>query len=557
MKQTTILLFACFFLLGNKIQAQKNIHILDAFYQALSQDSTDEISFDLEGGEFIMDDPQQKITPQKIIERHPDAKKYLINDSIFHIRGLFNIGGKIIDHGGIGDPSIKIKNIHFDYFEPNFTVYNPSAPNEIFYGSFLALDNVKVYTLIRASGGGNIQFKIKNSDIKELRLALVYPPSINIIDSKIGSLAIALLETDKILIKNCTINSFNIFSLQTGELRLRNNTFIPNQFEEVKVLQDSSTYQRKAILGNEPFRIVSGVKTIDQFELTDNHFKTTDQDPSILIGPTGSSATIRGNTFDSNVRLATRTSSSFELENNTFTTISLLASLPSTPQNYVKIDWQDIEGKLIWKRYGNTPTYYGTNDLELASTSEFNSLISSYGKLVEVFKNNRNTDYANNAYLEMKNFESERFKYIYNKEGGSDNLFRLKLHQLLAIYTQHGTNPAQAITASVWLIFLFSVIYFFFPSDWDKKSKPQLIADFKIFRDKNEHGYFRPFLKLAKGFLISMFNAFILSVNSFVTLGFGRIPTHGVAKYICILEGFLGWFLLSIFIVSLINQVLF
>ena len=55
---------------------------------------------------------------------------------------------------------------------------------------------------------------------------------------------------------------------------------------------------------------------------------------------------------------------------------------------------------------------------------------------------------------------------------------------------------------------------------------------------------------------ISLINAITLSLNSFTTLGFGTIPTKGVARYLCIIEGFLGWFLLSIFTVALINQVL-
>jgi len=39
-------------------------------------------------------------------------------------------------------------------------------------------------------------------------------------------------------------------------------------------------------------------------------------------------------------------------------------------------------------------------------------------------------------------------------------------------------------------------------------------------------------------------------------VGFGTIPTRGLARYVCIIQGFIGWFLLSIFTVALINQVL-
>ncbi|NJO87680.1 MAG: hypothetical protein HC831_00990 [Chloroflexia bacterium] len=56
--------------------------------------------------------------------------------------------------------------------------------------------------------------------------------------------------------------------------------------------------------------------------------------------------------------------------------------------------------------------------------------------------------------------------------------------------------------------------------------------------------------------LVRALNSTTLSVNAFSTLGFGAIPVKGVSRYITILEGFLGWFLLSIFSVSLISQML-
>lgn len=59
-------------------------------------------------------------------------------------------------------------------------------------------------------------------------------------------------------------------------------------------------------------------------------------------------------------------------------------------------------------------------------------------------------------------------------------------------------------------------------------------------------------------YLISIrsINSLFLSINTFSTLGFGDIPVKGISRYMAILEGFLGWFLLSIFSVSLISQIL-
>jgi hypothetical protein len=56
--------------------------------------------------------------------------------------------------------------------------------------------------------------------------------------------------------------------------------------------------------------------------------------------------------------------------------------------------------------------------------------------------------------------------------------------------------------------------------------------------------------------LLRGMNSIMLSVNTFSTLGFGDIPVTGIGRYLAIIEGFLGWFLLSIFSVSLISQIL-
>jgi hypothetical protein len=56
--------------------------------------------------------------------------------------------------------------------------------------------------------------------------------------------------------------------------------------------------------------------------------------------------------------------------------------------------------------------------------------------------------------------------------------------------------------------------------------------------------------------LVRAINSLTLSLNAFSTLGFGEIPVLGAARYVAVVEGFLGWFLLSIFSVSLISQIL-
>lgn len=202
-------------------------------------------------------------------------------------------------------------------------------------------------------------------------------------------------------------------------------------------------------------------------------------------------------------------------------------------------------------------TYKAQSEVELDSLEPFQSLLSSYYRLYKTFKENGQISAANEVYIEMKDVQLKELAFQYKEYGGLEHWIEWQLNSVLRFYTDYGTRPAKAIRISIWVVAIFSVFYFFFPSEWDTKSKGQLIDDYKIFVEKNEKGYFKPFLKLSFGFGRSLMNAFTLSLNSFVTLGFGTIPTTGVARYVCILQGFLGWFLLSIFTASLINQVLF
>ncbi len=55
---------------------------------------------------------------------------------------------------------------------------------------------------------------------------------------------------------------------------------------------------------------------------------------------------------------------------------------------------------------------------------------------------------------------------------------------------------------------------------------------------------------------VKFINSIILSLNSFVVIGFGMLPEKGLAMYLSIIEGIIGWFLLTIFTITLLSQVL-
>lgn len=58
--------------------------------------------------------------------------------------------------------------------------------------------------------------------------------------------------------------------------------------------------------------------------------------------------------------------------------------------------------------------------------------------------------------------------------------------------------------------------------------------------------------------IVKILNSLVLSLNSFILLGYGALPEEdeGMAMYLTIIEGIIGWFLLTIFTITLFSQVL-
>jgi hypothetical protein len=271
--------------------------------------------------------------------------------------------------------------------------------------------------------------------------------------------------------------------------------------------------------------------------------------------------------FKANVSLHSSTiNSSLVLANCTFDQALLLNNVKFNDAD-VGIKWDAIKDRKLrtisFLTYVDPETgifidsasYYNVrNPEDIKSITAYDELILVYQKLLTKYRERGDIESYNGCFAEMKDIQTIRLEYLFRKDKSFNSFFRWQLALLIKFYTNHGTDPAKAIVISIYLVLLFGLFYFFFPSDWDVTSKAKLVSTFKDFIEKNEKGYVRPLLALALGFFISLLNAITLSLNAFTTLGFGNIPTHGIARYICVLEGLIGWFMLSIFTVALINQ---
>jgi hypothetical protein len=243
--------------------------------------------------------------------------------------------------------------------------------------------------------------------------------------------------------------------------------------------------------------------------------------------------------------------------------ISMSSLIFSEYKNY--FDWESIKGnKLISQipysgKFGRHLFKYANGkDVRVVKNNDtYYKLKEIYKFLYDNYKNQGATVYANGCYAEMKQVENLRWKYLFEQDKNFESFFRWQLNAFLSYFTDYGTNPAKAVIKSGWVILLFAIFYLFFPSDWDVSNRSQLLSKVKDLTSKNREKTFIATLAfVAYSAFIHILNALTLSLNAFTTLGFGDIPTHGAARYVTIVQGFIGWFLLTIFSVSLINQVL-
>ena len=342
---------------------------------------------------------------------------------------------------------------------------------------------------------------------------------------------------------------------------------------------------------------------------------------------------------------------SLEIYHNNFEDLSFNDFMFHDSQR-IRMDWNqfkkglcliNIEYKTINLEYGLMApikkTYYGSSTDDMKNDDVYFDLVATHSRLYQVYKDNGALESANACLIEMKNIQTTKYESRYANDKTLENWVYWKLNLFLKFFSQYGTSPSRCIVICIWTILAFSVLYFFFYSDWDKINRSflmqqhtkmltyltseQKMEDFYSQKHTQEYESYESYksaltdakvkvpyfinllgkplyhLSLVKhnikrfvyrrteilkgkwaeekqprkrlvAYLVGTFvfiylfylillralNSLMLSINTFSTLGFGDIPVKGLTRYLAILEGFTGWFLLSIFSVTLIGQMI-
>ncbi|MGB0390844.1 MAG: ion channel [Salibacteraceae bacterium] len=250
-------------------------------------------------------------------------------------------------------------------------------------------------------------------------------------------------------------------------------------------------------------------------------------------------------------------SNEIRIDSNHFSQISLSGlTVPESPY-HINMDWLNIRSGFTYIDWEQHRGLHVEDEEIVIKNDNFQGMRSAMNQWYTIFKAQGKLESANQCYSDIKLMETRRWKYLYQQNKTFESFFRWQLNSFLSYFTDYGTNPAKAVIKSGWVILLFAIFYLFFPSDWDVSNRSQLLSKIKDLTSENrEKSILATIAFIAYSGLIHILNALTLSLNAFTTLGFGDIPTHGAARYVTIVQGFIGWFLLTIFSVSLINQVL-
>lgn len=221
------------------------------------------------------------------------------------------------------------------------------------------------------------------------------------------------------------------------------------------------------------------------------------------------------------------------------------------------IDWFRWKMDIFLERFSS----YGTDPV-LSLVNSF-LVICAFALLYIVFPSEEDN-------LRFHNIQSAVYKYIahfgeqqrqfltadeiYNQEREAARLMKSqlmanmeKLPPVVSFFSMPFYYVSSLLAAIRYRI--RSVIRFNIYQDWSSQSQRGRFRT-SVVVSLNLLGF------LLWGLFMRLVNGFTLSLNAFVTLGYGEIEAKGIARYFCVIEGLVGWFLLSIFSVSLISQIL-
>lgn len=245
--------------------------------------------------------------------------------------------------------------------------------------------------------------------------------------------------------------------------------------------------------------------------------------------------------------------------------------------NQVYIEFKDLETKRLAYLYNQNPSFKSFFTVKI---NQFLKIFSAYGTepqravvfsmyvillfaLIYLFFPN---SWDTNGKKRIMNRYAFFFTYM-NKKAGIHEVYLeqqknelLEFHEFKNLVAQQGKTVPKFFTATALPLYKWAISgsklteAFLSKIDIMKGTWNELPTKKRWWKSLLLIGAFS--ITICYDVLIKILNALMLSINTFTTLGFGEIPIKGLPRYLAIIQGFIGWFMLTLFSVSLISQLL-
>ncbi len=291
--------------------------------------------------------------------------------------------------------------------------------------------------------------------------------------------------------------------------------------------------------------------------ISHSSFKGQGDKPFIEFGGTGfiDFFTLLKDTFHCNVSLANvSVKERVNIEQCQFDSLVAMQGF-KIPQSNTNARWSQFSGnKLAIIHEGNIQ--YETNmPLNKEREDYFFNIIKSYSQLLRAYKNNGDGESADKCFIEMKDLTTAKSYWNWKQKPTVNHFMDWQLKRFLRTFCDYGVNPGKALYYSVFFIAFFALFYMAMPPEPMHFTWKEVVAVF--FKRKGSFWSWTKEKAAYAGYIIKLyFKSLGYSMNAFVTLGFGKLPGTGAARYVAVVEGIIGWFLFSVFGASLIGQIL-
>ena len=97
----------------------------------------------------------------------------------------------------------------------------------------------------------------------------------------------------------------------------------------------------------------------------------------------------------------------------------------------------------------------------------YKNSLTQLSKFYNYFKEFHDRQSANDVYIRIKNLETQRLGYLYEKDASFENLFEVMVNRFLKRFSNYGTSPAKIVISAFQIILFFAFLFLFSNNSWN------------------------------------------------------------------------------------------